>query len=98
MMRKALVSTLLLVACGGGGDKKLDTPDECNPLGGGRCMTPWPSAIYEKDDATSATGRRIDLQPGTLPTNIDGIAIEPAPYNKKDGFSPAAAIVTAFPT
>ena len=98
MMRTALVSTIFLVACGGGGDKTLDTPDECNPLGGARCMTPWPSAIYEKDDTTSPTGRRIDLQVGTLPTNIDGIAIEPAPYNKKDGFSPAAAIITAFDT
>ena len=97
MMRKALVSVFVLVACGGG-DKNLDTPDECNPLGGARCMTPWPSAIYEKDDATSPTGRRIDFQPGTLPTNIDGIAIEPTTYNLKDGFSPASPMITAFAT
>lgn len=97
MMRTALVS-LFLLACGGGGDKGLDTPDECNPLGGARCMTPWPSAIYEKDDSASPTGRRIDLPPGALPTNIDGIAIDVTDYNLKDGFSPAAAIITAFPT
>jgi hypothetical protein len=97
MMRKALVSLILVGACGGG-DKSLDTPDECNPLGGARCMTPWPSSIYQVEDTASATGMRMDIQVGTLPTNIDGIAIDPAPYNTKDGFSPAAAILTAFKT
>ena len=96
MMRNALV-VVTLVACGGGGDKGLDTPDECNPLGS-RCMTPWPSAAFEKDDAASATGRRIALPPGALPTNIDGIPIDVEPYNRHDGFSPAAPMITAFPT
>ncbi|HET9485672.1 MAG TPA: hypothetical protein VFO79_17040, partial [Xanthomonadales bacterium] len=95
MMRKAL---LVLVAACGGGDKGLDTPDHCNPLGGSRCMTPWPSAVYEKDDATSPTGRRIALPPGALPTNIDGIAIDVEPYNRHDGFSSAAPMITAFET
>ncbi|MBA3502468.1 MAG: hypothetical protein M4D80_30920 [Myxococcota bacterium] len=96
-MRKALFSFCVLAAACGGGDKGLDTPDECNPLGGLRCMTPWPSAIYEKDDASSPTGRRIALPQGSLPTNIDGIAIKVDSYNQKDGFSPAGAILTAFP-
>lgn len=95
-MRKLLISTLLLAACGG--DLDLATPDQCNPLGGSRCITPWPSALYEADDAASETGRRLALPPGALPTNIDGIPLEPALLNKWDGFSSAAPPVTAFET
>ena len=58
MMRQLLIASLLLVAACG--DKDLSTPAPCNPLGGSACITPWPSAIYEIDDATTATGRRLD--------------------------------------
>lgn len=97
-MRKLLLpSMLVLVACGG--DPDLGLPDPaCNPLGGARCMTPWPSAVYEVDDPATATGRRLAIPAGTLPTNADGIAIDPARYNRHDGFSSAAPIMTAFET
>jgi hypothetical protein len=61
-------------------------------------VTPWPSSVYEVDDQRSPTGRRLVIPPGALPTNIDGIAIDPAPYNAFDGFSSAAPMVIAFPT
>jgi len=96
-MRTLLISGLLLAACGGDGDG-FATPARCNPLGGTSCVTPWPSAIYEVDDASTATGRRVDIPAGALPTNIDDIAIDPAPWNELDGFSSAAPMVTAFPT
>jgi hypothetical protein len=97
-MRILLASTLLVAACGGSDDNDLATPQECNPLGGTACMAPWPSAIYEIDDATTATGRRLDIPVGALPTNIDAITVDPAVYNKGDGFSSAAPMITAFPT
>jgi hypothetical protein len=89
---------ILAAACGGDDDAQLATPQECNPLGGIACMTPWPSAIYETDDATTRTGRRLAIPAGTLPTNIDGIAIDPAIYNRQDGFSAAAPMIIAFDT
>lgn len=85
------------VACNDG-DLELDTPAQCNPLGGASCVTPWPSSVYEVDDQKSPTGRRLAIPPGALPTNSDGIAIDPAPYNALDGFSSAAPMVIAFPT
>lgn len=96
-MRFLLASLLFVVACGDDG-ASLATPAECNPLGGIACMTPWPSAIYEVDDATTATGRRLAILPGTLPTNIDDIPIEPDVYNQQDGFSAAAPMITTFDT
>ena len=96
-MRLAILAPLLVVAACGG-DRDLSTPDECNPLGGARCATPWPSSIYEVDDTSTVTGRRLAIPRGALPTNIDGIAIEPDSWNELDGFSSAAPMITAFDT
>ncbi len=97
-MRTLLVTTILLAACGGDDALDLATPDNCNPLGGSRCIAPWPSSVYEVDDATTETGRRLAVGENTLPTNIDNIAFDPAPYNRHDGFSSSAPMLTAFPT
>ncbi len=95
-MRKSLLAPVLLLAACGGGDLDLATPKQCNPLGGARCSAPWPSSVYEIDDAASPTGRRLAIPKGALPTNIDGIAIEPDLWNELDGFSSAAPMIMAF--
>jgi hypothetical protein len=79
----------------------------CNPLGVNHCMNPWPSSVFEVDDATSATGRRLAIPPrvdkpdgtsdGTLPTNFNGDSVDPTAWNLADGFSPAAPIVLSWP-
>jgi hypothetical protein len=69
---------------------------ECNPLGDGHCMTPWPSSAFEADDPSTPTGRRLAIPARTLPTNIDGVAADPTGWNAADGFSPAAPIVMAW--
>jgi hypothetical protein len=95
-MRSLLILTgCLAAACGG---KDLSTPDHCNPLGGSACITPWPSSIYETDDAQTATKRRLDIPMGALPANFQGIAIDPKIFNTHDGFSSAAPMMTAFST
>jgi hypothetical protein len=91
-MRRLLIATILF-GCGG---KDLATPDECNPLGGAACVTPWPSSIYETDDDSTETKRRLSIPEGALPTNYDNITVSSAPYNKHDGFSAAAPMLMAF--
>ncbi len=93
-----LASTLALAAAACGGDVELSTPAPCNPLGGASCITPWPSALYEVDDPTSRTGRRLAIPDGALPQNSDRIRVGAAPYNAQDGFSSAAPMVIAFST
>ncbi len=92
-----LASILGVAACGGGGPTTLETPLECNPLGGASCVTPWPSSIYEVDDVATATGRRLDFPAGALPTNVDGVPIEPTQFHWRDGWSAASFLFTAFP-
>lgn len=74
-----------------------DIPDECNPLGGVSCLLPWPSAAY-LTEADTATGVRVDLPAAAMPVNFDGSALDPAPYNRFDGFAPSGALVAMFPS
>lgn len=91
-----LVATL--AACGSDGDT-LETPAECNPLGGINCMTPWPSGIFQVEDSSSPTGFMNAVPAGTLPESLDGRQIDPELFlNKRSGFNPASPIMTAFPT
>lgn len=93
-----ILPLVLVAACGDNDDNKLATPAPCNPLGGSACITPWPSAIYEVDDAASETGRRLAIPEGALPKNFDGIEVSPSLFNSQDGFSYAAPMVMAFET
>lgn len=68
----------------------------CNPIIGDDCLSPFPSAFYERPDATSATGYRVNLQPGTLPTQGSGTPLSPDRLNQKDGFSPATPFIVFF--
>ncbi|MDB4953885.1 MAG: hypothetical protein JWO36_1454, partial [Myxococcales bacterium] len=93
-MRVAWSLLVVFAACSS--DTALPIKAECNPLGVNHCMTPWPSSAFEVDDMSTPTGRHLAIPEGTLPTNFDGIAIDPAGWNVADGFSPAAPMVMSF--
>ena len=90
----ALLVPALLGSCGGGGGS---AGDECNPLGDDGCMMPWPSMAYARSDASSATGYRLDLPIEAMPTNIDGIALDPTLFNRWDGFTTMGPLIARFP-
>ena len=103
MPRRALRFTLAVSAvavaalAGCGGDDGTPVPAECNPLGSSGCALPWPSSIYQKADATSPTGVRLDVPLGALPGNVDGVEIDPAWINQRTGYSPMTQILLTFP-
>jgi hypothetical protein len=90
-----LAAGLVLAACSG--DTALAIEAQCNPLGINNCMTPWPSAVFEVDDPTTATTRKLAIPDHTLPTNFDDELVDPTGWNKADGFSPSAPMVMSFP-
>ena len=92
-----LLGVAILSGCGedSAGTITLDVPDACNPLGSVSCLMPWPSSAYLAP-ADTATGVRLDLPAEVMPVNFDGIAIDPAPYNRFDGFSPSGPIFAIF--
>ncbi len=72
------------------------SPD-CNPIAWGACMSGIPSAFYEKDDPTTATGHRLDLPAAHMPQSLGKVAVSPADWLKRDGFSPNMAVVVLPP-
>jgi hypothetical protein len=85
---------LALTACSN--DTSVPVEARCNPLGIAHCMTPWPSSVFEVEDSSSSTGRRIAIPEGTLPSPTDDVAADPAGWNVADGFSPAAPMIMVW--
>ncbi len=92
-----LVFALAVAAGCGDDDGGSDVAPDCNPLGGGSCVLPFPSSVFMKVDTTSPTGMRVDLGAASLPANIDGVRVKPDYYNKRDGFSTDAPVLVSFP-
>ncbi|MGH9216447.1 MAG: hypothetical protein ACRDZS_09345, partial [Acidimicrobiales bacterium] len=79
-------------------DVELPTnPESCDPLGGVRCLLPFPNDYFTARDRSTETGRRIDLGPGATPANAAGVHIDPTELNRNDGFSPGSAVVALLP-
>jgi hypothetical protein len=82
------------------GEIDLDLPTDpvtCDPLGGDRCMLPFPNDHFTVEDDATVTGRRVDLAPAATPANLDGVHIDPTELNRNDGFSPGSAIAVLLP-
>ena len=72
-------------------------PAGCDPLDPAQCMLPYPNDWFTRPDPTSATGRRLDLTVLGMPRNVAGKPIEPQEWNRSDGFSAGAQILTVVP-
>ena len=64
----------------------------CDPLGGKRCMLPWPSNWFTRHDSGTPTGLRLALPVNGMPANTSGKHIDPTDWNRADGFSPGQQI------
>jgi hypothetical protein len=69
----------------------------CDPIDPAHCLFPWPNDYFTEPDPTTATGRRVALDPGSMPRNRFGVPILPTEWNRSDGFSPGQLIVTKVP-
>ncbi len=69
----------------------------CDPIDPAQCLLPFPNDWFTKPDATSATGRRVDLPQLGMPSNVAGKPIETTEWNRSDGFSPGSQILTLVP-
>ncbi len=67
--------------------------DVCDILQPGKCAFPFPSNFYTVEDASSGTGRRVNLNPTAIPGTSEGVAFDPTEYNRNDGFSPGPLIL-----
>ena len=69
---------------------------DCQPFSE-PCLLPFPNDLFTKPDRSSATGLRVDLPQSAMPENTNGVAINVAPYDRNDGFSPGSDVVVRVP-
>ena len=69
----------------------------CDPIDPAQCLLRFPNDWFTKPDPTSVTGRRLDLPSLAMPTNTAGKPIDPAEWNRSDGFSAGSQILTLVP-
>jgi hypothetical protein len=69
----------------------------CDPIDPSVCLYPFPNDYFTVGDAQTATGRRVNLPLSGMPRNVAGKPIEPADWNRADGFSPGSPIITKVP-
>lgn len=71
--------------------------DRCDPLDPSLCLYPFPNDHFTKPAAGTDTKLRVDLNLLSMPRNTAQKPIDPADYDRNDGFSPGSAITTKVP-
>ena len=72
----------------------LANADRCDFLDPAVCLYPFPNDWFTKGRGED---RRLDLHPDSMPKNTLGKGIDPAAWNRNNGFSPGQLIVTKVP-
>ena len=102
-MRTRVVVLLLVVLVAGGlpAAKAQVVPANataaCDPIDPTRCLLPFPNDYFTVADASTDTGRRINLSAAAMPRNVAGRPIDPTEWNRNDGWSPGSAVLTLAP-
>ncbi|GAA3241567.1 hypothetical protein GCM10010468_78870 [Actinocorallia longicatena] len=69
----------------------------CDPIDPAACLLPFPNDWYTVGDPKTGTGRRIDMTAAQTPRNTLGKAVDPAEWNRNDGFSPGSMLLAHVP-
>jgi hypothetical protein len=75
----------------------VENADRCDFLDPAVCLQPFPNDYFTKDDASTPTGKRLNLNEQSMPANINGVHIDPTDMNRADGFSPGNLITIKIP-
>jgi len=86
-------------------DVDLTNADKCDFIAGSgnACLAPFPNDFYTREDKSSETGLRVDLDPESTPVNQptpqhpDGVHIGVTAVNQSDGFSPGPLLSVRIP-
>ncbi len=66
----------------------------CDPIGTVACLLPFPDNYYTVPDRHTVTGLRVNLTRAMMPANASRQRINPAEWDRNDGFSPGTPILT----
>lgn len=101
----AVLTSAITLGCGpspqapdaaGGASDAPAVPDAAAPLGPcdvldpDECLLPWPSSHFLVGEGGT---RRVAIPREAMPVNVAGASIDPAPWNRLDGFSPMTSML-----
>jgi hypothetical protein len=69
----------------------------CDPIGTAGCLIPFPDDYYAVRDADSLTRERVAFTAAMMPASAAGVHLDPAAWDRSDGFSPGGPILTVLP-
>jgi hypothetical protein len=69
----------------------------CDELVPSYCAYPFPNNVFTVEDASTITGRRVQLEPDAMPLDYYEQRPDPTPWNGADGFTPGLAGLAHFP-
>ncbi len=75
----------------------VDNADRCDFLDPAVCLQPFPNDDFTVDDPSTETGKRLAIDPESMPANTAGTHIDPTDINRADGFSPGNLITIKIP-
>ncbi|NGN66147.1 hypothetical protein G5C51_19895 [Streptomyces sp. A7024] len=73
------------------------TAEGCDPIDPAACLLPFPNDWFTERDRSTDTGRRVAFADTATPANAAGKHIDPAEWNRSDGFSPGSPILAQVP-
>jgi hypothetical protein len=71
--------------------------DRCDILDTRLCLLPFPNDHFTIEDPSTDTGIRVHFAPDSTPASNAGVHVDPTEWNRNDGFSPGAMILTHLP-
>jgi len=75
----------------------LATAADCDFFDPSECLYPFPNDRFTTEDATSGTGKRVNFSLAAMPRNQASVPVQPAEFNRSDGFSPGSSIILKIP-
>jgi len=72
--------------------------DRCDPIDRSACLYPFPNDHFTVPDPSTPTGKRVHLDPASMPRNVLGTVADPTKINALDGWSVGGTLVFQVPT
>ncbi|MEY2403180.1 MAG: hypothetical protein QOD38_731, partial [Acidimicrobiaceae bacterium] len=96
LLLAAVASLLLASGASAAGDRQSPYA-KCDNLDPAVCLQPFPNNLFTKPSTTNDTGLAVHFALTSTPRNVAGKPIQPAQWNRSDGFSPGSLITTFVP-
>lgn len=75
----------------------VENADRCDFLDPRVCLQPFPNDYFTVNDASTPTGKRLNISRASMPANTTGVNMDPTDINRADGFSPGNMITVKIP-